>query len=156
MSKYSKYNLSTFDGLRLERAFERNVINYATIYFKGIDFGAGFDYLLNASNGGIIITTGNCTISGQGSTYNQALNATIFGQIILGSYTVTISNTPNYYKFAISADGGYIQSNATFSGSATGGRYLCYDNSIIQTNGAGANYFPGNAGGIAYSGGLYL
>jgi hypothetical protein len=45
---------------------------------------------------------------------------------------------------------------ATFSGAATGQRYNVQSNAVILTNGAGANYFPGNAAGATATGGQYL
>ena len=43
----------------------------------------------------------------------------------------------------------------TFSGSATGQRYNASQNSVINTYGGGASYFPGNAAGATATGGQY-
>jgi hypothetical protein len=45
--------------------------------------------------------------------------------------------------------------NVTFSGAATGARYFANMNSIIQTNGGGANFFPGDSAGSTATGGQY-
>jgi hypothetical protein len=47
--------------------------------------------------------------------------------------------------------------SASITGNVTGTRYFVYDNSIIQTYGAGANRFPGSIAGIVSSatGGYY-
>jgi hypothetical protein len=44
---------------------------------------------------------------------------------------------------------------ATFTGSATGLRYHVEENSVIETNAAGATFFPGNAAGTTTTGGQY-
>lgn len=44
----------------------------------------------------------------------------------------------------------------TVTGTLTGQRYLSQNNSLIQTNGAGATHFPGTVAGAVSNGGLYL
>jgi hypothetical protein len=43
----------------------------------------------------------------------------------------------------------------TFTGSATGPRYRADSLGLIQTNGAGATYLPGNSAGSTSAGGQY-
>jgi hypothetical protein len=43
----------------------------------------------------------------------------------------------------------------TYSGAATGSRYGAALNGVIQTNGGGATYFPGNSAGSTSVGGQY-
>jgi hypothetical protein len=45
--------------------------------------------------------------------------------------------------------------NSTFSGSATGARYLVQMNAVIMTKNQGANYLPGNAAGTTPTDGQY-
>jgi HK97 family phage major capsid protein len=65
--------------------------------------------------------------------------------------------------FAVSAFFAYSSNAAlvhafghTFSGSATGTRYLANGNAVVFTNGGGASYLPGNAAGSTATGGQYL
>jgi hypothetical protein len=59
--------------------------------------------------------------------------------------------------FCNAQQGGLVQAwNCTFTGAATGMRYFVSGNGIIETNGAGANYFPGDAAGVVQTGGQYL
>jgi hypothetical protein len=44
----------------------------------------------------------------------------------------------------------------TFSGAGTGKRYSVNENSVIETGGSGASYFPGDVAGSAANGGQYL
>lgn len=46
--------------------------------------------------------------------------------------------------------------NFTLSGAVTGSRYLAVLNGTINTQGAGANYFPGSTAGSTSSGGQYV
>jgi len=48
-----------------------------------------------------------------------------------------------------------LASVLTFSGSATGPRYLSATSGHINTGGGGASYFPGNAAGTATTGDYY-
>lgn len=47
-------------------------------------------------------------------------------------------------------------SGASFIGTATGQRYDSRQNSVINTGGGGANFFPGSIAGVASSGGQYI
>lgn len=72
--------------------------------------------------------------------------------------TWTISGTPAIAAFVTCIDQGNVRissANVTFSGSATGARYSAAMNSIIQTNGGGANFFPGDSAGSVATGGVY-
>ncbi len=71
--------------------------------------------------------------------------------------TVTLTGTPAFATAFITAEEGSIARllGLTFSGSATGVRYTCTLNSVINTNGGGASYFPGNSAGSTATGGQY-
>ena len=70
--------------------------------------------------------------------------------------TVTIMGTPAFSTdFVNATDGGIarLQGN-TFSGSATGARFLSDRNAVIDVGGATPNtYLPGNSNGTASNGG---
>jgi hypothetical protein len=44
----------------------------------------------------------------------------------------------------------------TYSGAATGKRYAVATNAVLNTNGGGANYFPGDVAGTTATGGQYV
>jgi len=120
----------------------------------GMRFGACAGYQLYALNGGNIGGSSNYTISGGAICH---ILATLAGTIILSSLTVTVSGTPAFssgfvYATLLAAISAY---SITFSGSATGQRYNASQNSVINTYGGGASYFPGNSAGATSTGGQY-
>jgi hypothetical protein len=121
----------------------------------GLVFGtatSGF-HITSNTNGQIFIQNSYAITGGA--------QAHIFTQLSASSYessgiTVTLTGTPAFsVAFAEVIDGSLIAQGVTFSGSATGVRYLASLNGTINTNGGGANYFPGNSAGSTASGGQY-
>lgn len=121
--------------------------------YSNIDFGSGGLAHMTATDGGLIRQVGAYAISGgSGIHFYAQLDGKIFAQ----SLTITLSGTPAFSNaFALASGLGVIVSQSTFSGSATGKRYDATSNALIQTYGAGANYFPGNSAGTTATGGLY-
>jgi hypothetical protein len=138
--------------------------------------GTGSNGLEAASNGTLTISNlieiGACTvqISAAGGTVNLNANylfdgaaswhalSTDLGKIVsLSSSTRSVLGNPAYAsQFAYASRIGLIVFNGTFSGTATGTKYLADTNSVIQTFGGGASYFPGTgATGSVTSGGQY-
>lgn len=79
------------------------------------------------------------------------------GRIALNDSAVTITGTPAIGRFAQAQSNASIFANGmTFTGSATGNRYDVTTNGVIDTNGGGANFFPGNAAGSTATGGQYV
>jgi hypothetical protein len=113
---------------------------------------------IGAISGYVAIST-NYTITGGGQTHYNANGPGSFINGVTGTYTVTLTGTPNFSNaFCAVALLGGVQAyspNLTFSGSATGVRYTVSLVSIIQTNGGGATYFPGNSAGTTGAGGVY-
>jgi len=68
-----------------------------------------------------------------------------------------VTGTPNFVgSFANASRNGTLQAiGVTYSGSATGARYVASGNGVIYTGG-GASYFPGNAAGSTSTGGQYI
>jgi len=127
----------------------------AALTFQNLNFGslAGAQ-AIRADDNGIIEVTGNYAISG-GCGFHILLNAG--GRLRCQSKTITITGTPawsGYFLYAaITAT--VIANGNTYSGSATGARYLVETNAVVYTTG-GATYFPGNAAGSTATGGQYL
>jgi hypothetical protein len=120
-----------------------------------MEYGTSSSQHMIAAYGGVINISAAYTISG-GATIHWL--AKMAGRITATGLTITLSGTPAFSSlFAYSSQGGgvlEVNSN-TFSGSATGVRYLAEYGGGIITGGAGANYLPGNSAGSAPSPGWY-
>lgn len=122
---------------------------------------SGFDFSNTAwghiylGGGSSLQLLGSYTISGGGSLHYTVDQHSVLTAIY--PITVTLSGTPAFTNhFIRCVENGYAYlAAATFSGTATGARYLANLNGVIQTNGGGASFFPGSiAGGVA-TGGQY-
>ena len=118
-------------------------------------FGACATTGMLASSGAQISSSGNnYLISGGGNAHETAIYN---GVIVTQGSVVTISGTPAFSTgYAVVDMAGSIQcASQTFSGAATGPRYSAQKNGVIDTNGGGASYLPGNSAGSATTG-LYV
>lgn len=122
--------------------------------YAGIIFGACAGSHCVALVAGSISLNSSYTIAGGAVRH---WNAAQKGIIYASSITITLSGTPAFTYFADFSDIALaLVSSNTFSGAATGTRYVLTTNSVINTNGGGANYLPGNVAGSAASGGQYV
>jgi hypothetical protein len=103
---------------------------------------------------GRITISANYKISGGSLSHVQALT---YGYVLDVTNTITITGTPafsngfvNCTRFALTE----LTGN-TFSGSATGSRYIVTSGAGINTFGGGSSYLPGNSAGSATSPGWY-
>lgn len=123
------------------------------VTFENVKFAASSRHLF-ASQQGRVIATGNYEIAG-GAT--EHILFTMGGQIDIKDRTVTLTGTPAFTTFAKGEQGSLLRADsATFTGSATGKRYDLRSNSIIEANGGGASFLPGNTAGSVSSGGQYV
>jgi hypothetical protein len=124
--------------------------------FANIEFGAAATYHLYALNGGIIEATGNYAVSGGALAHGYANNC---GKIFLSGRTITFSNTPAFSSWTFGSRTGstITASSMTFTNgnTVTGTRYYVDKVSLIDSDGGGDNYLPGNAGGSFATGGVY-
>lgn len=131
--------------------------------FGGVVFiGAGMRFGTCAANhifttlGGVVRAVSNYSIVGSASAGSH-LFADQISQISYVSITVTVTGTPAFSTFALNNSMGLIYARSvTFSGAATGTRYSAAGNSVIDTAGGGASYFPGNVAGSTATGGQYI
>ncbi|WP_176077508.1 hypothetical protein [Burkholderia dolosa] len=125
--------------------------------FTGMVFGAMPSGAHLNSGGGPIRMIASYSVTGGASVHALASNPSSLIQIANGT-TVTLSGTPAFSTAFVNA--GYLglvtASGVTFSGSATGARYSATANGVVNSGGAGANYFPGSTVGNTASGGQYL
>lgn len=122
-----------------------------------LDFGACANFQISAVNGARVFANfgaGAYTISG-GAWAHWFADAT--ATMSIRYTTITLTGTPAFsVQFAqINACSVILVDGITFSGSATGTRYLVQTNAVLNTSGGGANYLPGNAGGSTATGGIY-
>lgn len=107
-----------------------------------------------ASNGSVVTLQGTAN-SFTGAT-QFAMSHTTGGQIWFPGATLNVTGLSTVVGFVWASKAGVISGyGASFIGSATGPRYNVQLNGVIVTNGAGANYFPGDAPGFAATGGQY-
>jgi hypothetical protein len=98
------------------------------------------------------------SVTGNAARHWQVSRGGLIIGPINGSKTITLTGTPAFSSVFADAGnrGGIDCANITFSGSATGTRYLAAGNGTIFVNGAGATYLPGNASGSTATGGQYF
>jgi len=137
-----------------------NVAQNSSLNYGHINFGACAQSQVFISLSSVAVITQSCVISG-GATIH--LEIASISQIIAptaGGNTITLTGTPAFSNvFVLCREMALVSitsADLTFSGSATGVRYFVTGNSLIDTNGSGANYFPGSTAGSTANGGLYV
>lgn len=113
----------------------------------------------NVGVGGQILQNSGVIFAGSANSAILAGNGGTYAQIANGS----ASGTPAYAQgFAVAQTGGIVttsQPGLSWSGAATGPRYLSTVNSIINTNGGGSpnpNFYPGSSTGSKTDNSLYV
>jgi hypothetical protein len=114
---------------------------------------AGF-YSVSAQGAKLYINPTGQSITGNLSAYVSA----VAGVIQFFGGTITVTGTPAFsWNFAFATRLGMITcGGVSFSGAATGKRYTVSQNSVIDTSGGGANFFPGDVAGTTAAGGQYI
>lgn len=137
------------DGFKVQTTtagYGFNVSNCG-IKINHINFGACANSHMVAQGNGIIhMSFGTYTISGGGQRHAYCLGRSY---IDMSFTTVTVSGTPAFSSsFVDCTSMSYINAVViSYTGSATGTRFVVAKNSLIDTNAGGANYFPGNSAG---------
>jgi hypothetical protein len=145
----------TFQGLKITgSSFSFLIQGGSVIAYRDIDFG-GTNVHIGSYGGSVVTKSGNVTISAGAVFHWLAKNN---GVLSVSNNTITLTGTPAFSgSFALAQNGGIIECDSiTFSGSATGKRYDVIGNAVINTNGAGASYLPGNSAGTTGTGGQYV
>lgn len=105
------------------------------------------------ASAGSIVFTGPCSFSG---TSPCAVGASGNGTIYAAGATLTVQAATFTTAFAfVQLCSAVSFGGASFSGIASGPRYLVASNGVITTNGGGPNFLPGDAAGSS-SNGLYV
>jgi hypothetical protein len=128
-----------------------------------VQFGTAQTYHMNAFGGGRIgmsLSPNNVYwVTGNASVGHW--NAQELSNILMNGASIDIFNpSTGFTTFATATNLSLIEaSGITFTGNpgtATGARYSITANSVINTSGGGASYFPGNSAGSSASGGQYI
>jgi hypothetical protein len=132
--------------------------DFAEITVSNVNFGAcGVAHMQGNSQGKVLFSTA-LTFSGGAQYGMQGYNQGIVQ--IYGTTAILMNGTPAFgIAFAAATDLGQIlvpSSLCSFTGSATGKRYLQTDYSVIDTAGGGASMFPGNVAGTAVGSNGYV
>lgn len=126
----------------------------AQLFQGGCVFGASASSHIEAFFFGTVWCDVAYTVNGSAGIH---LHAYSFGVIDIYAITVTISGTPAFSNFFSGCNQATILAPAsTFSGAATGTRYLSHKNAVIDTNGGGTSFFPGSVAGSTATGGIYV
>lgn len=113
----------------------------------------------HAETAGAVRIDASYTVNGSAPAHLQAV---LGGFIIYNetAVTVTLTGTPSFTNgFAEADENSIIYCNAsfvTFSGNATGLRYVIRGNAVVETESGSATFLPGNAAGQTQTGGHYL
>lgn len=120
------------------------------------EFGTCEREHVRAYNGATVTFEGNYTISGGARQHWECSN---HATITCAGLAITLVGTPNFSTaFVRTANMAVVVANSlTFSGSATGPRFLTLPGmSVIYTGGAGTSYLPGNSAGTEASPDSYI
>ena len=126
----------------------------AVVEIGHMEFGGGSSaiYLdrsvVNVVGGGLVVS-GN---------YSTVVSASTFGRGNFYGCDWTLSGTPAFSVAFVYATGlsSLLFTSSTFTGAATGTRYILSLNSTLETNGAGTSLLPGDSAGALYEGARYL
>jgi hypothetical protein len=126
-----------------------------SVGYGNLVFGACASGHVYAENGARASAVGNYSITGSATIHIGAGRGGLVG--VYGR-TLTLTGTPAFAGgFAnVASLGNILIGSCTFTGSATGPRYYLASNAVIDTQGAGASYLPGNSAGSAATGGQYV
>jgi hypothetical protein len=124
-------------------------------------FGAAQNYHLEAGSAGWIYLGPSGTLTVVGNCAGAHMFAVWGGKIVASIPalpTLAVPGAVSVGTWAVAADASVINiSYQSISGAAvTGAKYFAKGNGIIDTQGAGVSYLPGNAAGNLASGGQYL
>lgn len=124
----------------------------------GITFGACAGGIHRvAAYGAVMSAVNNYTISGGAAAHMYADALSL--QDDINVITVTLTGTPNFTTAfnwtVLNGASVVVAANVTYSGAATGKRYLATGSGFIATQGGGPNFFPGDAPGQVTTGARY-
>lgn len=149
----------TIRGFKLTNSAESGIVLQhagASIILSNMEWGSCAKAHIWVAGPGncLVYITGPNVISG-GATV--AWNAESFAEIYtdpLCSFTLT--ERPNFTTSFVHAQGAFVEASNTFTGSATGVRYISTLNAVVLSGDGTTTFFPGNVAGYISMGGQYL
>jgi hypothetical protein len=137
-----------------------------SILLSNVAFGACQGAWASSENGAQVSFSGLLQIFG-GTTANSLLNGAGFnaqsGGSISSSFpanvTLTIENTVSVSSFIQASLLGntlFTPVSITGAGNVTGAKFNVTSNGVVDTNGSGINFYPGNTAGSTVTGGQYI
>jgi len=122
---------------------------------SGVVFGTAIIAHIQCAVGQVAILAAY-TMSGSAASHWATVGSGLIANNA-GPITITLTGTPNFTTAFAYATGGAIYTwnglgSYSFSGSATGARYLCVFGGAVNTAGQATTYLPGNAAGSTGSG----
>lgn len=154
------------DGAKMQLGDVRlkTITSGACLYVEGgkaiILAGTEFDTCaashIDVCNHGIVSSGGNYSIIGGAVSHFHARNC----GVMLLSNLVTLTGTPAFSQYFAGCSFGFVEAiGASFSGSATGPKFVCHYNGLIRTVtnafSSDLNFFPGSTAGTTDRGGIY-
>lgn len=129
----------------------------SVVDFSNLRFRAAAADHIRCSFFAVVTAIGNYAVVGGAVRHMVAF---VLGLIVTASRTITYSNSPAFStaNFVCQDLSECYVFNMTFTNGATvtGKRYDMSTNAVINTNGGGANYIPGNAVGTSATGAQYI
>ncbi len=122
-----------------------------------VDYGACATFHMWAREGGVLYVKDSYAVTGAAAGHRRATGGARI--VVTTGRTITFTGTQAYSSsFANISLTSYLEDfgNTYTGGTITGSRYTAASNSVINTNGGGANYFPGDAAGTSVTGGQYI
>jgi hypothetical protein len=129
--------------------------NGLSVIIGTMSFGACVGSHIYISNGAVVTNGASCTwiitASGNGSFLSTLTPGSQFLVNPAGGPSIVVANAVSFSNGFVTAVTGslisLIYTSLTNPGNVTGAKYSAASNAIINTNGAGANYFPGTLQG---------
>lgn len=150
----NNYGVLTVQHLKAQSSANNVLMSFGgKLFFNDIIFDTTTFVHIFASGGGTVQANGNYSIVGGAQSHATAAG---FGSIVIAHVNITITGTPAFSTAFINiAILSFLQAQgSSFIGSATGTRHIIQQNSAVQTNGGGINFFPGNSPGSTPQGGI--
>jgi hypothetical protein len=128
-----------------------DVTQGAYVTFGNIQFSTGWTDHVYCAYRGYVQAVSNYEIAASASSSH--LNIGQGGQTVAAGITITLTGTPAFTQYIACRDLAYaLLVSVTYSGSATGSRYVVERNAVVNTAGA---TLPGNSAGTTGTGGIY-
>ena len=128
----------------------------AFVLFGSVAFGAAINAHVFAEGSSRVVAAASYAITGSALAHVYARYTGASVEIV--GVTITLTGTPAFSAaFALATMLAQIELGAcTFSGAATGTRYVASRNAVLSVSGGGATYLPGSGAGATNTGGLYV